>query len=215
MKASPRLRGIAAGDRDPAGACRRGIPAGALRRARRELSLHSRPARLGEDLHRRAPDRRSARAQQAVGDHGEQPQGDPQPARRGGEGRSRARRAVRGRKKARQGRRDTYYPARTSSTSTSRLRTTTRSLRGYGVGVRARGDGSAARLSVHRRGGPSLAPHAIAVMTSARNVVLLGDPLQLAQVTHTQHPGDVGASVLEHLLDRRAAPGRAPIAASC
>ncbi len=43
-------------------------------------------------------------------------------------------------------------------------------------------------------------PAAIAVMTSARNVVLLGDPLQLAQVTHTEHPGDVGASVLEHLL---------------
>jgi uncharacterized protein len=43
-------------------------------------------------------------------------------------------------------------------------------------------------------------PAAIAAMTSARNVVLLGDPLQLPQVTHTQHPGDVGASVLEHLL---------------
>lgn len=44
-------------------------------------------------------------------------------------------------------------------------------------------------------------PAAIAVMTSAHNVVLLGDPLQLSQVTHTDHPGDVGASVLEHLLD--------------
>jgi predicted RecB family nuclease len=43
-------------------------------------------------------------------------------------------------------------------------------------------------------------PATIAVMTSARNVVLLGDPLQLAQVTHTDHPGDIGASVLEHLL---------------
>jgi uncharacterized protein len=43
-------------------------------------------------------------------------------------------------------------------------------------------------------------PVAIAVMTAARNVVLLGDPLQLAQVTHTNHPGDVGASVLEHVL---------------
>lgn len=54
-------------------------------------------------------------------------------------------------------------------------------------------------------------PAAIAVMTAARNVVLLGDPLQLSQVTHTQHPGDVGASVLEHLLGdelRPVAPDR-------
>ncbi len=43
-------------------------------------------------------------------------------------------------------------------------------------------------------------PAAIATMTSAANVVLLGDPLQLPQVTHTRHPGDVGASVLEHVL---------------
>jgi uncharacterized protein len=54
-------------------------------------------------------------------------------------------------------------------------------------------------------------PAAVAVMTSARNVVLLGDPLQLPQVTHTEHPGDVGASVLEHLLGgdlRPVAPDR-------
>ena len=43
-------------------------------------------------------------------------------------------------------------------------------------------------------------PAAIAVMTSARNVVLLGDPLQLSQVSHTNHPGNIGASVLQHLL---------------
>ncbi len=49
-------------------------------------------------------------------------------------------------------------------------------------------------------------PHAIAVMTSAKNVVLLGDPLQLPQVTQTNHPGDVGASVLEHLLGRALRP---------
>lgn len=49
-------------------------------------------------------------------------------------------------------------------------------------------------------------PAAIAVMTAARNVVLLGDPLQLSQVTHTDHPGDIGASVLEHLLDNELRP---------
>lgn len=54
-------------------------------------------------------------------------------------------------------------------------------------------------------------PHAIAVMTSAKNTILLGDPLQLPQVTQTQHPGGVGASVLAHLLDddlRPVAPER-------
>jgi predicted RecB family nuclease len=54
-------------------------------------------------------------------------------------------------------------------------------------------------------------PAAIAVMTSARNVVLLGDPLQLPQVAHTSHPCDIGVSVLEHLLGgelRPVAPDR-------
>lgn len=43
-------------------------------------------------------------------------------------------------------------------------------------------------------------PNAIAAMTAAKNVVLLGDPLQLPQVTQTKHPGNLGVSVLEHLL---------------
>jgi uncharacterized protein len=49
-------------------------------------------------------------------------------------------------------------------------------------------------------------PNAIAAMTSARNVVLLGDPLQLPQVAQTQHPGNIGASVLEHLLGHELRP---------
>jgi len=49
-------------------------------------------------------------------------------------------------------------------------------------------------------------PNAIAMMTAARNVVFLGDPLQLPQVTQTKHPGDVGASVLEHLLGHELRP---------
>jgi uncharacterized protein len=36
--------------------------------------------------------------------------------------------------------------------------------------------------------------------TCARNVILLGDPLQLAQVTQGTHPPGTGISVLEHLL---------------
>ena len=41
---------------------------------------------------------------------------------------------------------------------------------------------------------------ALACATAARNVVLLGDPLQLAQVSQGSHPICSGASVLEHLL---------------
>jgi predicted RecB family nuclease len=41
---------------------------------------------------------------------------------------------------------------------------------------------------------------AIACATAARNVVLLGDPLQLAQVSQGAHPIGTSASVLEHLL---------------
>ncbi len=41
---------------------------------------------------------------------------------------------------------------------------------------------------------------ALAIGTSARSLVLLGDPLQLAQVTQGLHPDGSGASVLEHLL---------------
>ena len=41
---------------------------------------------------------------------------------------------------------------------------------------------------------------ALAMGTSARNVILLGDPLQLAQVSQGTHPPGAGVSVLEHLL---------------
>jgi predicted RecB family nuclease len=40
----------------------------------------------------------------------------------------------------------------------------------------------------------------LAVTTSARNLVLLGDPLQLAHVSQAVHPAGAGCSVLEHLL---------------
>lgn len=45
---------------------------------------------------------------------------------------------------------------------------------------------------------------AVAVGTSARNIVLLGDPQQLPHVTHNTHPEGSGCSVLEHLLGERA-----------
>ena len=41
---------------------------------------------------------------------------------------------------------------------------------------------------------------ALAASTSAKNLVLLGDPLQLPQVAQAVHPGGGGLSVLEHVL---------------
>jgi uncharacterized protein len=41
---------------------------------------------------------------------------------------------------------------------------------------------------------------ALAASRSARNLVLLGDPLQLPQVSQASHPGGGGYSVLEHVL---------------
>jgi uncharacterized protein len=54
-------------------------------------------------------------------------------------------------------------------------------------------------LFIDEAGQVSLAD-ALAMGTSARALVLLGDPLQLAQVTQGIHPQGSGVSVLEHLL---------------
>jgi len=54
-------------------------------------------------------------------------------------------------------------------------------------------------LIIDEAGQVSLAD-ALAMGTSARNVILLGDPRQLAQVTQGTHPVGTNASVLEHLL---------------
>ena len=49
-------------------------------------------------------------------------------------------------------------------------------------------------------------PNALAAATSARRIVLLGDPAQLPHVRHTSHPGAIGVSVLEHLLGEELRP---------
>jgi predicted RecB family nuclease len=54
-------------------------------------------------------------------------------------------------------------------------------------------------LVIDEAGQISLAD-ALAIGTCARNVILLGDPQQLAQVGQGVHPPGAGASVLEHLL---------------
>jgi predicted RecB family nuclease len=60
-------------------------------------------------------------------------------------------------------------------------------------------DGKLDTLVVDEAGQFSLAD-ALACGTSATRLVLLGDPLQLAQVTQGVHPHGSGASVLEHVL---------------
>jgi len=60
-------------------------------------------------------------------------------------------------------------------------------------------DGKLDYLVIDEAGQISLAD-ALAMGTAARNVILLGDPLQLAQVSQGVHPTGTGASVLEHLL---------------
>ena len=54
-------------------------------------------------------------------------------------------------------------------------------------------------LIIDEAGQLSLAD-AMAASRSARNLILLGDPLQLPQVTQASHPGGGGLSVLEHAL---------------
>jgi superfamily I DNA and/or RNA helicase len=54
-------------------------------------------------------------------------------------------------------------------------------------------------LFIDESGQVSLAD-ALAMGTCAKNLVFLGDPLQLAQVMQGTHPPGTGASVLEHLL---------------
>jgi predicted RecB family nuclease len=65
--------------------------------------------------------------------------------------------------------------------------------------ARADLDASLDYLVIDEAGQISLAD-ALALGTSARNVILLGDPLQLAQVSQGVHPEQTEASVLEHLL---------------
>jgi predicted RecB family nuclease len=60
-------------------------------------------------------------------------------------------------------------------------------------------DGSVDTLVIDEAGQVSLAD-ALAMGTAARNVILLGDPLQLAQVSQGTHPPGTGVSILEHLL---------------
>ena len=65
--------------------------------------------------------------------------------------------------------------------------------------ARAGMDGRLDVLVIDEAGQVSLAD-ALAMATSSRNVILLGDPLQLAQVSQARHPDGAAASVLDHLI---------------
>jgi uncharacterized protein len=64
-------------------------------------------------------------------------------------------------------------------------------------------DGRLDYLVIDEAGQVSLAD-ALAMGTAALNLLLLGDPQQLAQVSQGVHPGGSGCSVLEHLLGEAA-----------
>ena len=155
-------------------------------------------ARLGQDVPRRAADHAPARAGTEGRDHGAEPQGDPQPARRG---RARGRRGgprLQGdqarrplRERARQDERVDRRRARPGGRRSSPARP--------GCSRARSSTGSSTRSSSTRPASISLAD-ALACGTAARRLVLLGDPLQLAQVTQGVHPDGSGASVLEHVL---------------
>lgn len=54
-------------------------------------------------------------------------------------------------------------------------------------------------MIVDEAGQVSLA-NTLAVAAACNSLVLLGDPMQLAQVSHASHPGGAGSSALEHVL---------------
>lgn len=76
------------------------------------------------------------------------------------------------------------------------------------VALRARGARSDARCGVHRRSTSDCAGKLVGDCDVSAVVYLLGDPLQLAQVSQARHPGISGASVLEHLLGEHATTDR-------
>ena len=139
---------------------------------------------------------------------GHEPQGDPQPARRDRPGGARGRCAgSAASKKSSAGSAETEYTADwvTNLADTDKL---------VAAAPRAQLVAGTAWLFAHEdfdggalvdtlvidEAGQVALADALAMGTAARNLILLGDPSQLAQVSQGTHPEGVGASVLEHLL---------------
>ena len=171
--------------------------------ARRPAPRHPGAAGLGQDVDVGPPDRPPDRARQARRRRLDEPQGDPQPARRGRGAAGEIGLDFDGLKKASGGNPESYYDELEHIESVDR-----------------RGRRASAATSPPARRGSSRAPSTTARSTTssstrparsrsptrsrwaraARNVVLVGDPQQLAQVIQGTHPAGSGASVLRHLL---------------
>ena len=160
-------------------------------------SCRSRAARHRQDLPRRADDRRRAARRPARRAHRAEPRGDPEPAGGRRDPRPRDRRRLRRRLQGRGLRRRRGHRRRSNDEVTDEHQ-----LVAGTAWLFAREEHREAfdLLFIDEAGQFSLAD-AVAAATAADNLVLLGDPQQLPQVTQADHPGGSGASVLEHLLD--------------
>ncbi len=109
--------------------------------------------------------------------------------------------AVRGVKKATAGNPESFYESERIESVTDPAGCGDAPLLGGTAWLFSRGDldGALDYLFVDEAGQVSLAD-ALAMGTAARNLVLVGDPLQLAQVLQGSHPDGSEASVLTHLL---------------
>jgi uncharacterized protein len=112
---------------------------------------------------------------------------------------------VHGVKKATAGNPESFYESEHVASSAGRGECLEAPLTGGTSFFYAHGDldGTLDYLFVDEAGQVSLAD-ALAMATCARNVILVGDPQQLAQVIQGSHPDGAGVSVLQHLLEGHA-----------
>jgi predicted RecB family nuclease len=113
--------------------------------------------------------------------------------------------SLHGVKKATAGNPESFYESEHVQSSTDRGDALDAPLAGGTAWLFAHGDldGALDYLFIDEAGQVSLAD-AVAMTTCTRNVVLVGDPQQLAQVIQGSHPEGAGVSVLQHLLDGQA-----------
>jgi predicted RecB family nuclease len=108
---------------------------------------------------------------------------------------------VRGVKRATSGNPESFYESEHIESVTDRVSCTDAPLAGGTAWLHAHADFDCCLdyLFIDEAGQVSLAD-ALAMGTCARNLVLVGDPQQLAQVLQGWHPDGAGVSVLQHLL---------------
>ena len=184
---------------DPDDRPRRGAPAGA--HARRERPRRPGAAGHRQDLARGAPDRGPDRERQTRRCHRDEPQGDRQPAGRGRARRGRGACRLQGRA---QGRRrscpSTGALNRVGDPQSACFDPQYDLVAGTSwLFAPELADEQLDYLVIDEAGQLSLAD-ALAAGTAARNLILLGDPLQLPHVSQAVHPEGTSLSVLAHLL---------------